>query len=94
MHEILGLCFTQTAGSVQDESHLYVPADAVIHRLVALFFHAWEYPRGRHPAILEDSKIGKHARELFDDAQNLDRIVAKSTRRARCSRFGRQTSRR
>ena len=42
------------------------------------FFHAWEL-RGRYPAIFEDSKIGKHARELFDDAQNLlDRIVAKN----------------
>jgi 5-methyltetrahydrofolate--homocysteine methyltransferase len=42
------------------------------------FFHAWEL-RGRYPAIFEDPKIGKHARELFDDAQNLlDRIVAKN----------------
>src|SRR5437016_4081314 len=41
------------------------------------FFHAWEL-RGRYPAIFDDPKIGKHARELFDDAQNLlDRIVAK-----------------
>jgi 5-methyltetrahydrofolate--homocysteine methyltransferase len=42
------------------------------------FFHAWEL-RGRYPAILEDSKIGKQARELFDDAQKiLNRIVAKN----------------
>jgi 5-methyltetrahydrofolate--homocysteine methyltransferase len=42
------------------------------------FFHAWEL-RGRYPAILDDQKIGKHARELFDDAQELlDRIVAKN----------------
>jgi 5-methyltetrahydrofolate--homocysteine methyltransferase len=41
------------------------------------FFHAWEL-RGRHPAILEDPKIGKEARELFDDAQELlERISAK-----------------
>jgi 5-methyltetrahydrofolate--homocysteine methyltransferase len=41
------------------------------------FFHAWEL-RGRYPAIFEDSKIGKQARELFDDAQELlDRIIAK-----------------
>jgi 5-methyltetrahydrofolate--homocysteine methyltransferase len=41
------------------------------------FFHAWEL-RGRYPAIFEDPKIGKQARELFDDAQKLlDRIVAK-----------------
>jgi 5-methyltetrahydrofolate--homocysteine methyltransferase len=42
------------------------------------FFHAWEL-RGRYPAIFEDSKIGKQARELFEDAQELlDRIVAKN----------------
>jgi 5-methyltetrahydrofolate--homocysteine methyltransferase len=42
------------------------------------FFHAWEL-RGRYPAIFEDSKIGKQARELFDDSQKLlDRIVAKN----------------
>ncbi|HYY35761.1 MAG TPA: vitamin B12 dependent-methionine synthase activation domain-containing protein [Candidatus Binatia bacterium] len=41
------------------------------------FFHAWEL-RGRYPAIFEDPKIGKQARELFDDAQELlDRIIAK-----------------
>ncbi|HEY4256774.1 MAG TPA: vitamin B12 dependent-methionine synthase activation domain-containing protein [Candidatus Udaeobacter sp.] len=42
------------------------------------FFHAWEL-RGRYPAILDDPKIGKQARELFGDAQELlDRIVAKN----------------
>ncbi|MGH8100658.1 MAG: vitamin B12 dependent-methionine synthase activation domain-containing protein, partial [Chthoniobacterales bacterium] len=42
------------------------------------FFHAWEL-RGRYPAIFEDPTIGKHARELFDDAQELlDRIAAKN----------------
>jgi len=42
------------------------------------FFHAWEL-RGRYPGIFEDPKIGKQARELFDDAQRLlDRIVAKN----------------
>ncbi|MFL6500880.1 MAG: methionine synthase [Candidatus Udaeobacter sp.] len=41
------------------------------------FFHAWEL-RGRYPAIFDDPKIGKQARELFDDAQELlDRIAAK-----------------
>ena len=41
------------------------------------FFHAWEL-RGRYPAILDDPKIGKQARELFDDAQQLlERIAAK-----------------
>jgi 5-methyltetrahydrofolate--homocysteine methyltransferase len=47
------------------------------------FFHAWEL-RGRYPAIFEDSKIGKQARELFNDAQELlDRIVAKNLLTAR-----------
>ncbi len=42
------------------------------------FFHAWEL-RGRYPAIFEDPNLGKQARELFDDAQNLlERIVAKN----------------
>jgi 5-methyltetrahydrofolate--homocysteine methyltransferase len=41
------------------------------------FFHAWEL-RGRYPAIFDDPKIGKQARELFDDAQQLlKRIAAK-----------------
>src|SRR4030095_11582289 len=34
------------------------------------FFHAWEL-RGRYPAIFDDPKFGKEARELFDDAQQL-----------------------
>ncbi len=38
------------------------------------FFHTWEL-RGRYPAIFEDPVVGKQARELFDDAQQLlDRI--------------------
>jgi 5-methyltetrahydrofolate--homocysteine methyltransferase len=42
------------------------------------FFHAWEL-RGRYPAIFDDPKVGKQARELFDDTQALlDRIVAKN----------------
>jgi 5-methyltetrahydrofolate--homocysteine methyltransferase len=41
------------------------------------FFHAWEL-RGRYPAIFDDPKMGKEARELFDDAQELlERIAAK-----------------
>ena len=41
------------------------------------FFHAWEL-RGRYPAIFDDPKMGKQARELFDDAQELlERIAAK-----------------
>ena len=42
------------------------------------FFHAWEL-RGRYPAIFDDPKMGKEARELFDDAQELlARIAAKN----------------
>ncbi len=42
------------------------------------FFHAWEL-RGRYPAIFDDPKMGKEARELFNDAQELlERIVAKN----------------
>ena len=42
------------------------------------FFHAWEL-RGRYPAIFDDPKIGKQARELFDDAQQLlEQIAAKN----------------
>jgi 5-methyltetrahydrofolate--homocysteine methyltransferase len=42
------------------------------------FFHAWEL-RGRYPAIFDDPKIGKQARELFDDTQALlHHIVAKN----------------
>jgi 5-methyltetrahydrofolate--homocysteine methyltransferase len=47
------------------------------------FFHAWEL-RGRYPAIFEDPKIGKQARELFDDAQELlERVAAKNSLVAR-----------
>jgi 5-methyltetrahydrofolate--homocysteine methyltransferase len=42
------------------------------------FFHAWEL-RGRYPAIFDDPKVGREARELFDDAQKLlDHIVTKN----------------
>jgi len=42
------------------------------------FFHAWEL-RGRYPAIFDDPKLGKQARELFADAQELvERIAAKN----------------
>ena len=42
------------------------------------FFHAWEL-RGRYPAIFDDPTVGKQARELFDDAQELlERIAAKN----------------
>jgi 5-methyltetrahydrofolate--homocysteine methyltransferase len=40
------------------------------------FFHTWEM-RGRYPAIFDDPKSGKQARELFDDAQKLLGEIAK-----------------
>src|SRR2546423_1269505 len=47
------------------------------------FFHVWEL-RGRYPAIFDDPVIGKQARELFDDAQNLlDQIAVKNLLTAR-----------
>jgi 5-methyltetrahydrofolate--homocysteine methyltransferase len=77
--EFLGVRVYQTAGSAQDETvrsfSLRTLADYIDW---SPFFHAWEL-RGRYPAIFEDPKVGKQARELFDDAQNLlDRIVAKN----------------
>jgi len=39
------------------------------------FFYTWEM-KGKYPKILDDPKLGKQARELFDDAQALlQRIV-------------------
>jgi 5-methyltetrahydrofolate--homocysteine methyltransferase len=47
------------------------------------FFHVWEL-RGRYPAIFDDPIVGKQAREVFDDAQELlDQITAKNLLRAR-----------
>jgi len=47
------------------------------------FFHVWEL-RGRYPAIFEDPKLGKQARELFNDARELlDEIAAKNLLTAR-----------
>jgi 5-methyltetrahydrofolate--homocysteine methyltransferase len=61
----------------------YAPQTLLLRALVEYidwspFFHAWEL-RGRYPAIFDDPKIGKQARELFDDAQELlGRIVTKN----------------
>ncbi len=62
---------------------VYAPTAIALSDLVPYidwspFFHAWEL-RGRYPAIFDDPKIGKQARELFDDAQELlEQIVAKN----------------
>jgi 5-methyltetrahydrofolate--homocysteine methyltransferase len=77
--EFLGVHVYQTAGSAQDDAVRSFSLRALAEYIDwSPFFHAWEL-RGRYPAIFEDPKIGEHARELFDDAQNLlDRIVAKN----------------
>ncbi|KAF5406591.1 MAG: Methionine synthase [Candidatus Udaeobacter sp.] len=77
--EFLGVRVYQTAGSAQDDTVRSFSLRALAEYIDwSPFFHAWEL-RGRYPAIFEDPKIGKHAQELFDDAQNLlDRIVAKN----------------
>jgi 5-methyltetrahydrofolate--homocysteine methyltransferase len=38
------------------------------------FFNAWELA-GRYPAILDDAVVGKQARELFNDAQEMLRTI-------------------
>ena len=77
--EFLGVRAYQTAGSAEDDTVRSFSLRTLTEYIDwSPFFHAWEL-RGRYPAIFEDPKIGKHARELFDDAQNLlDRIVAKN----------------
>jgi 5-methyltetrahydrofolate--homocysteine methyltransferase len=77
--EFLGVRVYQTAGSAQNDTvHFFSLRTLAEYIDWSPFFHAWEL-RGRYPAIFEDPKIGKHARELFDDAQDLlDRIVAKN----------------
>jgi 5-methyltetrahydrofolate--homocysteine methyltransferase len=53
-------------------------SDLIVYVDWSPFFHAWEL-RGRYPAIFDDPKVGKQARELFDDAQELlERITAKN----------------
>jgi 5-methyltetrahydrofolate--homocysteine methyltransferase len=47
------------------------------------FFHVWEL-RGRYPAIFEDPVVGKQARELFNDGQELlDQIATRNLLTAR-----------
>ena len=77
--EFLGVRAYRTAGSDEDDTVRSFSLRTLAEYIDwSPFFHAWEL-RGRYPAIFEDSKIGKHARELFDDAQKLlDRIVAKN----------------
>lgn len=40
------------------------------------FFHTWEL-KGKYPKIFEDERLGKEAKKLFDDAENLiDQIIS------------------
>jgi 5-methyltetrahydrofolate--homocysteine methyltransferase len=65
--------------SAQDDESRYFSLRTLVPYIDwSPFFHAWEL-RGRYPAIFDDPKIGKQARELFDDAQQLlEQIVAKN----------------
>jgi 5-methyltetrahydrofolate--homocysteine methyltransferase len=59
------------------EKNLIAVRDLIQYIDWSPFFHAWEL-RGRYPQIFDDPKIGKQARELFDDTQQLlERIAAK-----------------
>jgi 5-methyltetrahydrofolate--homocysteine methyltransferase len=70
--------------SAQDDELRSFPLRTLIEYIDwSPFFHAWEV-RGRYPAIFDDPKIGKQARELFDDAQALlHHIVTKNLLMAR-----------
>jgi 5-methyltetrahydrofolate--homocysteine methyltransferase len=61
-----------------------VPLDALVSLIDwTPFFHAWEL-KGTYPALLDDSRVGPRARELFDDAQKLlNEIVARRLLTAR-----------
>ena len=78
--EFLGLRMFATSNSSRQAAQANRPA-ACATQTIALkslipfidwspFFHTWEL-RGRYPTILDDATIGKQARELFDDAQEL-----------------------
>ena len=63
------------ASSVAESAPLSEERLVALEALVELidwspFFHTWEL-RGRYPAIFDDPTVGKQARELFDDAQEL-----------------------
>ena len=68
---------TSLRSAQDDESRSFSVRDLIEYIDWSPFFHAWEL-RGRYPAIFDDPKMGKQARELFDDAQELlERIAAK-----------------
>jgi 5-methyltetrahydrofolate--homocysteine methyltransferase len=69
---------TSTPAACAPQKFAIALSDLVPYADWSPFFHAWEL-RGRYPAIFDDPKLGKQARELFHDAQDLlERIVAKN----------------
>ncbi len=69
---------TSLRSTQDEESGSFSLGDLIEYIDWSPFFHAWEL-RGRYPAIFDDPKVGKQARELFDDAQQLlEQIVAKN----------------
>jgi 5-methyltetrahydrofolate--homocysteine methyltransferase len=69
---------TSLRSAQDDNSRSFSLRDLIEYIDWSPFFHAWEL-RGRYPAIFDDPKMGKEARELFDDAQELlERIAAKN----------------
>jgi 5-methyltetrahydrofolate--homocysteine methyltransferase len=81
--EFLGTRVYATLRSVQDDTRAITLDDLIPYIDWSPFFHTWEL-RGRYPAIFDDPVVGKQARELFDDAQQLlDRIRSEKLLTAR-----------
>jgi len=71
--------WTNYTPPVPKQPGITVFADYPMDELVELidwtpFFNAWELA-GRYPAILDDAVVGKQARELFADAQQMLRTL-------------------
>jgi 5-methyltetrahydrofolate--homocysteine methyltransferase len=74
---------TSTRGACATQGKSITLSDLIPFIDWSPFFHTWEL-RGRYPAIFDDPTVGKHARELFDDAQKLlDRISSEKLLTAR-----------
>jgi 5-methyltetrahydrofolate--homocysteine methyltransferase len=74
---------TDTRGACAPRTKTLTLDDLITYIDWSPFFHTWEL-RGRYPAIFEDPVVGKQARELFDDAEQLlDRIRAEKLLTAR-----------
>jgi 5-methyltetrahydrofolate--homocysteine methyltransferase len=74
---------TSTRGACAPQNRTISLDDLIPYIDWSPFFHTWEL-RGRYPAIFDDPVVGKQARELFDDAQQLlDRIRSEKLLTAR-----------